>query len=113
MNDLEKYFEKLQNSSQDKKRVIMLIGVPVAMALVIYVWLIFADFSFKENAVAEPKEEKISKLGVFNNGIKATLQELRSFIKNFKDKINQTNSFNIEIPESEKNLETTENTDNL
>lgn len=97
MNEFEEYIEKLQNLSHKEKIKIMWIGVPIIMLAIIFVWFSFTDFSFKKNADIKTNEE-MSKLTILKNGFNVTLQEAGNLLKDFKEKINQTYSFEITAP---------------
>lgn len=104
MNEFEKFLEQLQNLRRNTKIKIIWIGAPLTTALIIYSWFTFVGFGINETVVKKSAEsEKISKLEIFKNGFKVTIQELQSFAKTAKEKISQTNSFNIEAPKNEDN----------
>lgn len=100
MNELERFLDKLQNSSHHTKRMIMWIGVPVIMATIIFVWLAYSDFGYKDESASAPVAAGTSNFEILKNGIKVSVQEFQSFFQNIKEKISQTNSFNVEVPEN-------------
>lgn len=104
MDDLEGYIEKLQNLSHDVKKKIMWIGVPIIMFVIIFVWFSYTDFGLKTDD-ATNNNEQISKLKILKNGFMVTLKDAGNLLKDFKEKINQTNTFEITAPE--QNLENT------
>lgn len=115
MDDLEEYIEKLQNLDHHTKIKIMWIGVPVVMAVVIFIWLSFSNFGLQgEKVVSEESavvgQEEISKFEVLKNGLAVTIKEIGNLLKDFKEKISQTNTFEITAPE--QNLENTASTTN-
>jgi hypothetical protein len=99
MNDLEKNLEQLQNLSHEKKIKIMWIGVSIAMIMIIFIWFSYTDFGFKKDNAADATKD-ISKLEILKNGFKATLKDAGNLLKDFKEKINQTNTFEIQAPAS-------------
>ncbi|MEK7462870.1 MAG: hypothetical protein AAB621_00700 [Patescibacteria group bacterium] len=111
MNDLEKNLEQLQNLSRDKKIKIMWIGVPIVMIAVVFIWLSYTDFSFKKDDDIDTKND-VSKLEILKNGFKATLKDAGNLLKDFKEKINQTNTFEITAPASSTQASATTTTTN-
>jgi len=101
MNELEEYIEKLQNLDRNAKIKIMWIGVPIVMAVIIFIWLSFSSFGSQEEKiepVAVAGQEEVSAFQVLKNGFMVTLKEAGNLLKDFKEKINQTNTFIIEPP---------------
>ncbi len=95
MSDWEKHIEKLHKLDDGTKMKIMWIGVPLVMALVVWIWFSFSNFGVKSSpAVVESQEG--SKFEVFKNGLQTTFEEAKKLINGIKEKIIQTNSFNIE-----------------
>ncbi|MBU4348387.1 hypothetical protein KJ671_02745 [Patescibacteria group bacterium] len=99
---LKKYLKKIQSFDEDRKKIIMIIGVPIVMIIVVFVWLAYADFGQKEEVKENVKEEKISDFEVFKKGLNITLVELRSLFGDLREKIKQSNSFDIEVQENIK-----------
>jgi len=100
MNELEEYLERLQNLSHDTKIKIMWIGVPVVMAIVIFIWLPYADFGSKESVIADAAgDNEISKFEILKNGFNVTFKEIGDLFGDLKEKIGQTNSFEIQAPQ--------------
>lgn len=95
MNEFEEYIEKLQNLSHETKIKIMWIGVPIVMILIVFTWFTFTDFGFKKDPSTD-SAENFSKLEVLKNGFSETLKDAGNLLKDFKAKINQTNTFIIE-----------------
>ena len=105
MNEFEKILEQLQDLSHEIKTRIMWIGVPIVMAIIVFIWFSFTDFSFsargwKKDTGVEPSDS-FSKLEILKKGFSETLKDAGNLLKDFKEKINQTNTFIIE-PTSEK-----------
>ncbi|GEM_PF-2297401 len=96
MNEFEKIIEQLQDLDNDKKIKIIWIGVPIVMIAIIFIWLSFTDFSFKSEAINS--NEEISKFEVLKNGLAVTLKDAGNLLKDFKEKINQTNTFELTAP---------------
>ena len=105
MNGLEEYIEKLQNLSHNEKIKIMWIGVPIVMAVTVFIWLSFTDLGFQKNVPAEEKEET-SKFEVLKNGFSVTIKEIGGMFKDLKEKINKTNSFEIKVPQQNEKVDT-------
>ena len=99
MDSLEKYIEKLQNLGHDEKKKIMWVGVPIIMALVIVFWFSYSDFGVKED-YGSVESQEVSKFEIFKNGLKVSFEEIKKVFNDFKGKINETNSFNIDIQEN-------------
>lgn len=97
MDELEKWIEGLQGESHETKIKIMWIGVPILMIIIIFIWFSFTDFSFKKNTDIKTNED-MSKLTILKNGFNVTLKEAGDLLKDFKEKINQTYSFEITAP---------------
>jgi heme/copper-type cytochrome/quinol oxidase subunit 2 len=105
MNGLEEYIEKLQNLSHNEKIKIMWIGVPIVMAVTVFIWLSFTNLGFQKSVPAEEKEE-VSKFEVLKNGFSVTIKEIGSMFKDLKEKINKTNSFEIKAPQQNEKVDT-------
>lgn len=106
MNEFEKLIEDLQSLEHDKKIKIMWIGVPIVMIVVVVIWLSFTDFSFKKDTGVEPSDN-FSKLEILKKGFSATLKDAGNLLKDFKEKINQTNTFEIKAPEQNEQIVST------
>jgi len=106
MRALEKHIEKIQNYSEETKKKIMWVGVPIVMFIVISFWLSYSDLSFKQERASSENQE-VSKFEIFKNGFKVSFEEIKNLINNFKEKIEETNSFNIEAPKDSAQTEQT------
>jgi len=97
MNEIEKYIEQLQDLDHKTKIRIMWIGVPIVMAITIFIWLSFSNFGLQEE-VSLPAGDlpKVEKFEVLKNGLMVTLKEAGDMFKTLKEKISQTNTFIIE-----------------
>ena len=82
----------------------MWIGVPIAMAIIIFVWFSYTDFGFNKDVSADTSKEA-SKLEILKNGFRATLKDAGNLLKDFKEKINQTNTFEIQAPASSTQID--------
>ncbi len=103
MNEFEEYLEKLQNLDHDTKIKVMWIGVSIAMIVIIFIWFSFTDFSFKKNTGVEPSDS-FSKLEILKKGFSETLKDAGNLLKDFKEKIDQTNTFEIKAPEQNEQV---------
>lgn len=101
MNDLEKALERLQNSSRHTKNMIMWIGVPVIMAATVFLWLNYSDFGYEEKSANSQASSSPSNFEILKNGVGVSIKEFQSLFQNIKEKIGQTNNFNITAPENE------------
>ena len=100
---LKKYLKKLQSFDEDRKKIIMIIGVPVIMIIVVFVWLAYADFGLKsEEAEVGIVEKESSDFDIFKKGLNVTLKELQSLFGDLKEKINRSNSFDVEVDDATK-----------
>jgi len=101
MNEFEKYIEKLQDLEHHKKMRIMWIGVPITMAVIIFIWLSFTNFGpqeVKTETVAVAGQEEVSAFEVLKNGFMVTLKEAGDMFKALKEKVSQTNTFEVTAP---------------
>jgi hypothetical protein len=94
---LKKYLKKLQSFDEDRKKIIMIIGVPIIMIIVVFTWLAYADFGTKEEAEVNVVEKESSDFDIFKKGLNVTFKELQSLFGDLKEKINQSNSFDVEV----------------
>jgi len=107
MNDFEKHLDKLQSLEHNQKKIVMWVGVLITMAIVVFIWVSYMDFSFKNVTENKVVKEEVSKWQIFKNGLKVTIQDAGELIDKIKDKAGQTNSFEIKTPETELVVEET------
>lgn len=101
MNDFEKIFEPLQDLEHHHKKMIMWIGIPIAMAIVVLVWISYTDFSFKSITESQAVKDEVSSWDIIKNGLKVTIQDAGDLFNKIKEKVGQTNSFEVKPSENE------------
>ena len=74
------------------------------MVVIIFIWLSYADFNYAGHVTSNSKDE-VSKLEILKDGFIVTLKEAGDLLKGFKEKINQTNTFEIQAPQQSGNAD--------
>jgi energy-coupling factor transporter transmembrane protein EcfT len=103
MNDLERWLKRLQGADHKTKKIIMWIGTTVIMVVIIFIWLNYSFFGYiatPDQSNKTSAESGPSNFEIFKNGLMVTLHDIQSLIQSAKEKITQTNSFDIEGAEN-------------
>ena len=85
---MEKFLEKIQNASPEKKKKWLIILTGISMAFIVMAWVYYMNyFVFKPSAPETNQQIEIGFWPTFKAGIAATIESAESNLKDFASNI--------------------------